>query len=341
MNQSNITVFYSWQSDLSKDTNQHGIKLSIKSAIPLIETDFENIDIVIDEATRNVSGSPDITKEIFRKISNSDIFICDLTPIGESLDKKKKLSNPNVLIELGYAIAELGWERIILLFNTNYGKIPDDLPFDVAKHRTTTFKIIDKSDKSGKNELTGVLTKAIKLIIRNSPLKPHQEKNVTPDEKKRNLDIDNLKKILSSIHIPTFDSFLEDAPELLIYNQLHYFEGFKAVLNSNLFYLYDQILLEKIKTVFTLLNKSLSYGQHYIFLNNAKTSKFVLPAFDQNDYDEAMEDYRMLIENINQLKVNFKDLISYIRENYIEIDLKETSKIAFEDYLSYQSEYEK
>lgn len=334
-----ITIFYSWQSDLSRDTNQDAIRLSLLSAIPLVEDTIDEIMLQHDEATRNVSGSPDITKEIFRKISNSDIFICDLTPIAER--GIKKLANPNVLIELGYAVAEIGWERIILLFNTFYGKIPDDLPFDVAKHRATPFKIIDKTDNSGKNKLTKDLADAIRLTVEKSPLKPHQEKNVTPEEKKRNLDIDNLKKILSTIHIPTFDSFLEDAPELLIYNQLHYFEGFKAVLNSNLFYLYDQILLEKIKKVFTLLNKSLSFGHHYVFLSNSKTSKFVFPAFNQNDYDAAMEDYRMLIENINLLKIDFKDLITYIRENYIEIDLKETSKIAFEDYLSYQSEYEK
>jgi hypothetical protein len=339
MDKSNIIIFYSWQSDLDKDTNQNGIRLSIKSSFPQVETEFENLNLILDEATRGVSGSPNIPSKVFEKISKADIFICDLTPVGKS--KNKKIANPNVLIELGYAIAELGWERIILLFNTNYGDFPNDLPFDVDRHRATKFKINDKSDKGSKNELTKVLSESIKLILENAPLKPYQEKKVTPEEKKRNLDIDNLKKILSTIHIPTFDSFLEDAPELLIYNQLHYFEGFKAVLNSNLFYLYDQILLEKIKTVFTLLNKSLSFGQHYIFLNNAKTSKFVFPAFDQNDYDEAMEDFKILIENINQLKIDFKDLISYVRENYIEIDLKETSKIAFEDYLSYQSEYEK
>jgi hypothetical protein len=136
-----VTIFYSWQSDLSRDTNQDAIRLSLLSAIPLVEDIIEEIKLQHDEATRNVSGSPDITKEIFRKISNSDIFICDLTPIAER--GIKKLANPNVLIELGYAVAEIGWERIILLFNTFYGKIPDDLPFDVAKHRATQFKIIN------------------------------------------------------------------------------------------------------------------------------------------------------------------------------------------------------
>lgn len=339
MDKSNIIVFYSWQSNLSRDTNQNGIRIAIKSTFPLVETELEDLNLVLDEATRGISGSPNIPSQVFEKISNSDIFICDLTPVGES--KEKKIANPNVLIELGYAISEIGWERIILLFNTNYGDFPNDLPFDVDRHRATKFKINDKLDKSGKNELTKVLVQAIKLIVDKSPLRPHEKKLISPEEKKRKLDVEKLTWILSSIHIPTFDNFVNEAPELLIYNQLHYFEGFSSILKSNEFYLYDKILLEKIKKVFSLLDKSLSYGHHYVFLNNVKKSKFTFPLFQQKDYEEAKDDFNMLIENIVELKEKFKDLLSYIRENYLEIDLKETSKIAFEDYLSYQSEYEK
>lgn len=341
MDKSKITIFYSWQSDLSKETNQNGIRFSIKSAILLIETMIDDLNITLEEATSNTPGSPYIPGKIVEKISKSDVFICDLTPIGESFDKKKKIANPNVLIELGCAVAELGWDRVIILVNTNHGKLPDDLPFDVDKHRATLFKINDKSDKNGKAQLTQTLRDAIKIIIEKSPKKPHEKKIINPEEKKRNLDIEKLRWILSTIHIPTFDSFLSEAPELLIYNQLHYFEGFNAVLKSNEFYLYDKVLLKKIEKVFFLLNKSLSYGHHYNYLSNAKMSKFTFPAYEQKDYEEAKADFQMLIENVDELKKDFKDLISYIRENYLEIDLKETSKKAFEDYLSYQSGYEK
>lgn len=340
MEQSKKTIFYSWQSDLPKDTNQNGIRLSIKSAIPLIEAIIDDLDITLDEATSNTPGSPYIPGKIVEKISKSDIFICDLTPIGESFDKKKKIANPNVLIELGHAVAELGWDRIIILVNSNYGRIPDDLPFDVDKHRVTQFIINDKSDKSGKAQLTQTLRNAIKIIIESSPKKPHQEKEINYNEKKRKLDIENIYWIFSSIHIPTFDNFLEEAPELLVYDQLHYFEGFSAILRSNKFYLYDKVLLKKLKNIHLMLDKSLSYGQHYVFLNNIKKSKFTFP-YDKEEYEDTMNDFRMLIENIDKLKKDFKNLISYIRENYLEVDLTETSKKAFEDFLSYQSDYEK
>lgn len=334
---SKVTIFYSWQSDLSKDTNQNGIRLSIKSAIPMVEEFFDEIHLQHDEATRNVSGSPDITKEIFRKITSSDIFICDLTPIGESIDKKKKLPNPNVLIELGYAVAELGWERIILLFNTNFGKIPDDLPFDVSKHRVTPFSITEKSDKTGKKELSNVLNLAIKLIIQNSPLKPNERKNTNPEEEKRKLDVENLKKIMNTIHIQTFDYFLEESPDYLIGNIFHYFESFKSVIKSNSFHLYSNDILKSLNKIFTQWEILLSFGQHYT--NNSHTNIYKFSySLNKEQYEQAEKDLKILLKNKILLSKSFKQLLKIIREQYMEIDLKETSKIAFEDYQRYQLE---
>ena len=48
------------------------------------------------------------------------------------------MPNPNVLIELGYAIKTLGWSKIICLFNSQTGKI-EDLPFDINHNRVTAY----------------------------------------------------------------------------------------------------------------------------------------------------------------------------------------------------------
>lgn len=332
-----ITAFYSWQSDLPRETNQDGIRFSIKAVIPLIELDIEDINIILDEGTRGVSGSPDITKEIFRKIANSDIFLCDLTPIAEK--GIKKIANPNVLIELGYAISELGWERIILLFNTHYGKIPDDLPFDVDKHRTTPFKINNKLDKNGKGQLTQNLKEAIKIIIEKSPKRPHEEKIVNPEVIKRNRDIENLKKILNTIHIKTFDNFIDEAPYFLVYDFLHYYEGFSAMFKSNTFHIHNLDVLDLMKKVYDNLETALSlnFTHHYWMSANSRILKFTYPE-DEKGYKLATKDFEILFNNNGQLKKNFNILIKYIKENYLEIDIEETSRLAFEDYLSYQSE---
>ncbi len=55
--------------------------------------------------------------------------------------KGKAMPNPNVLLELGYAAAKLGWDRLVLVMNTNYGH-PEELPFDLRNRRfPLTFKI--------------------------------------------------------------------------------------------------------------------------------------------------------------------------------------------------------
>ena len=49
----------------------------------------------------------------------------------------KRSPNANVMLELGYAVGILGWDRVICVMNDHFGK-PDDLPFDV-RHRRFPF----------------------------------------------------------------------------------------------------------------------------------------------------------------------------------------------------------
>jgi len=75
-------VFYSWQSDLPSKTNRGFILDALKNAVKAIHKD-DSIEIkpVIDRDTEGVAGSPDISKTIFNKITQSDIFICDVSII--------------------------------------------------------------------------------------------------------------------------------------------------------------------------------------------------------------------------------------------------------------------
>ena len=120
-------VFYSWQSDLPRNISQDLIRQELTKACGNIQEQFPKQNFIVDEATRDEPGSPNIPLTIFKKISTSDAFVCDITPIGKS-PRGKAVANPNVLIELGYAIAELGWGRIVLAFNENFGSCPGVLP---------------------------------------------------------------------------------------------------------------------------------------------------------------------------------------------------------------------
>src|SRR5574344_2972 len=110
-------IFYSWQSDLPNNVNRHFINTAIKSAIKdFKKSDDYEIEPVLDRDTVGVTGTPDISKTIFDKIDKSDLFIADVS-ITERKEQRA-FPNSNVLIEVGYAVKSLGWERIVLVFNT-------------------------------------------------------------------------------------------------------------------------------------------------------------------------------------------------------------------------------
>lgn len=158
-------VFYSWQSDMPNSTNRGFIQKALEEAAKSIRKD-DSIEIypVIDRDTSGVPGSPDIVNTIFSKIDTSDIFACDVTIINQSVEPRPT-PNPNVLIELGYAIKTLGLERIIMIMNTAFGG-PDLLPFDLSKKRILPYHINnDSTEKSAeRKKLTHILTDAIKTI---------------------------------------------------------------------------------------------------------------------------------------------------------------------------------
>ncbi len=232
-----VRIFFSWQSDLPKDTTTNAIRESITIACSEIESEFPEIKILIEEATSNMPGSPDIPTTIFEKISLSDIVISDITTINSSSTSVRKTANPNVLIELGFSFSQVGWERIIMLFNTEYGNFPDDVSFDIDRKRIGKFIVKAKTDKAGKAQLKVLLTNAIRTIINANPKKPHEKKQLNPDEKKRALDIVNLKRVLGTISIPMLDLHIESAPDYINTKLLHFFDSFRGILRSSHFFL--------------------------------------------------------------------------------------------------------
>lgn len=132
MNQQFI-VFFSWQSD--EKQNKTIIRRSIMTACKAIEKN-NGYSFVYDESTRDVPGSPDIPSTVFEKIRNCDIFVADITPIAQR--DGKAIPNPNVLVELGYALQCHGNERIITVLSK--GDYKDyQLPFDINHFRHGNF----------------------------------------------------------------------------------------------------------------------------------------------------------------------------------------------------------
>lgn len=163
------TVFYSWQSDLPSKQNRNLIEDALTRALRSIRRDeSETIDPVLDRDTSGTPGSPAISDTIFRKISAADIFIADVSIINHT-NTEKKTSNPNVLIELGFAISQLGWDRIILVQNSYFGG-PEELPFDLRGRRVVTYNYgPEHEDKAGvRGLLQGRLESSLRTALTDS-----------------------------------------------------------------------------------------------------------------------------------------------------------------------------
>jgi hypothetical protein len=74
------------------------------------------------------------------------------------------------LIELGYAAARLGWNKIICIFNAAYGKI-EELPFDIKFRRILQYKFDETTDKKLAKEQ---LVKVFESVLKNIDLKEIQ-----------------------------------------------------------------------------------------------------------------------------------------------------------------------
>ena len=147
-----MKIFWSWQSDHDGKISRHFIRSALQGAVTELKQsrDIEEpsdadrrVDIHVDHSTAGLTGMPDIAASIFEKINRSAIFLGDVTPVGTSPSRTdadgeetglRPLMNPNVAIELGYALKALGWANCLAVFNAHYGSV-EALPFDIQQKR--------------------------------------------------------------------------------------------------------------------------------------------------------------------------------------------------------------
>lgn len=143
------TIFYSWQSDLPARANRTLIEVALEKAVKRLIRDALIVQAPrVDQATQGLPGAPAIAEAILEKISQASAFVADVSIIGKA--GTRVTCNPNVLFELGYAVAKLGWEKIILVANGHYGAI-EELPFDLRGRRVSRYSL-EASDDGAKTE---------------------------------------------------------------------------------------------------------------------------------------------------------------------------------------------
>lgn len=178
-----IKVFYSWQSDLPNSTTRGLIQNSIEAAVRNMRN---TVEVTADRDTQGVYGSPDIVETIFSKIDNCDIFVADVSAVttyhvmdseGQPTDRIKATPNPNVLVELGYAVRVLGWENVICIMNDDYSN-GGELPFDIEHHRLTTYSLNQHDKSEVRRQLRDIISRTILNVLDSGRRIPPQFSNI-------------------------------------------------------------------------------------------------------------------------------------------------------------------
>lgn len=267
-----FTIFYSWQNDT--DGDRQYVRNVLQNSVDALMKELE-VDIQIDSDSRDEDGEKSIDVAILKKIANCDFFVCDVTPVEKlhpSDEVYKEMPNPNVMLELGFAIGNIGWERCILVWNTLRGA-QQNAPFDIRNHITTGYEF---SKEMSKEELNN---KGLRL---KSVLKGKIERY---DEilAKQQLDLQgkhDYKVYRHWLQIAPFD-ILKESVDWFCTNMGFYKEDFD---------MWDYLQSGYRNSIeFQFVDEELSTSMNDLVTNIANMEMFAAKYFDQN---EVQPDYR-------------------------------------------------
>lgn len=323
-----INIFYSWQSDLPESENMGMIRDSLERAKDDIEKNGK--DVKIHEAARGLPGSPNIEVTLFEQILQSDIFVCDVSIVNHACECAsngkivRRMPNPNVLLELGYAAGCLGWHRVIMVHNKASGGI-EKLPFDIRGRVVVDYNSNGENMESTLGGLLSGLKEKIETIITNDPKKPILYS--MSETEKRQRDIKTLYDLLSYLNFPILYQYINyDAPEYRSANLINMADAFIANINSQHVYFNDNELGCVFFSLKYAIDESLKYDNLFHSIGNGEKFHITFSPIGPNQDEEKQ--YSELGEARTNLARSIYDFQNYIKEHYIEVDLDVTDSRA-------------
>ena len=259
------TIFYSWQNDT--DGDRQYVRNVLQNSVVAIKKELD-IEIQIDSDSRDEDGEKSIDVAILKKIENCDFFVCDVTPVGKlhpSDEVYKELPNPNVMLELGFAIGNIGWERCILVWNTLRGA-QQNAPFDIRNHITTGYEFSkDMSKEDLKNKGLHLKSVLKGKIVRYDEILAKQQ-----------LDLQG------KLDYRVYRHWQQIAPFDKLKNSVDRFFSNMAYFDVD-FNMWDQLQYEYRNTIeFHFADEELSTSMDELVTNIANMAMFAATYFDPN-----------------------------------------------------------
>lgn len=226
-----MKIFWSWQSDNHQPSGRHFVREVLSALVAELNAEAVTEDaerpegdgdgdgegtegrIQVDHDTLDVGGSPPIADTILRKIGEAAVFVADVTPVGRTKGGKL-LPNPNVMIELGYAMKVLEQERILLVMNSAEGAALRHLPFDLRHWRgPVTYTLNRDADERQRAMVARELKDGLRQRI--VPSLKLAENRVNEKERET-LREPNLSVVLDADEAPSSRRISQFAPELTV-----------------------------------------------------------------------------------------------------------------------------
>lgn len=311
----------------------------LKKAKSRLELEYEgSINIKLDEATRDMIGSQNIPQIILNKISDSDIFIGDVSIINRDSKEPRKTPNPNVMFELGFGASRLGWSRIILLINETFGTV-EDLPFDINRHRISKYTIEENPQKHSLKSKIGSFSNDlygdIKAILDENPAKPVRANALNKEEIKRNKDIEHIRNFLSCIQIEILDKFTDNLPDYFHRNIWFFYHRMEDIARSTRFNLYNTELYQLMVDFWSAWNETLGHYAYY-YSNDLDETFSWIKSTNHVATKEEKESWKSINESRKIMNKNLSYILKIIRNEYIELDVDKINEENYKQYLKYE-----
>lgn len=191
-------IFFSWQSDTLTLTGRNLIERALQRAIDTLAADADidpaDRELAVDRDSVGVPGSPPLVETIFGKVDGAAAFLSDLTYVAERADGRR-MPNPNVLLEHGWALKALSWRRVFSVMNIARGH-PDDhpLPFDLQHFKRPIFydcpdDADEETRRTARKGLTRQFVSALRAILTDEALRAEQVPALPPSPHPHDVDL--------------------------------------------------------------------------------------------------------------------------------------------------------
>ncbi len=312
-------IFWSWQTDSPAKYNRNFIEDCLKRAVKQIAKESD-IVMIVDRDTKGVGGTPPVVEIILEKIRTCDIFVYDSSLVYKD---PRPAPNPNVLLELGYALAIIGERRLIGVFNTANGSSAEDLPFDF-KHRRWPITYCysggsadcNKTSKEViKSQLISDFKKALELTIKE------------PKEGALRADVNfhaaqRLWDIINSTWIQNWYARRSQNPQFEEERNFDQLEIYLEVaarpenifINSHICDTHDNLLQAIHKHLSNTAREMVSEGESYII--SIKRAGMM----DDKKYDSIYDhQVNVIISGLDGILLAWNDYVSELRTYYPEV----------------------